>query len=45
MTKQNNTVEYLGCFPDSLLDRESMANKILKNINKKLNFYGGKATV
>ena len=45
MTKQNNTVEYLGCFPDSLLDRESMAHKILKNINKKLNFYGGKATV
>ena len=36
--KQHNTVEYLGCYLDSNLNRESMARRVLKKINTKLNF-------
>ena len=37
--KQNNTVEYLGCYLDSNLNRESMARRVLeKNFDTKLNF-------
>ena len=36
--KQHNTVEYLGCYLDSNLNGESMARRVLKKINPKLNF-------
>ena len=36
--KQNNTVEYLGCYLDSNLNGESMARRVLKKINSMLNF-------
>ena len=37
--KQHNTVEYLGCYLDSNLNRESMARRVLKkNFDTKLNF-------
>ena len=36
--KQHNTVEYLGCYLDSNLNGESMARRVLKKINTKLNF-------
>ena len=35
--KQHNTAEYLGCYLDSNLNGESMARRILKKINTKLN--------
>ena len=35
--KQCNTVEYLGCYNDSNLNVESMARRVLKKINTKLN--------
>ena len=35
--KQHNTVEHLGCCHDSNLKGESMARKVLKKINTKLN--------
>ena len=35
---QHNTVEYLGCYLHSNLNRESEARRVLKNINTKLNF-------
>ena len=35
---QHNTVEYLGCYLHSNLNRESKARRVLKNINTKLNF-------
>ena len=34
----DNIVEYVGCYLDSNLNRESMAHRILKKINTKLNF-------
>ena len=36
--KQRNTIEYLGCYLDSNLNGESMACRVLKKINTKLNF-------
>ena len=36
--KQYETVEYLGCHLDSKLSGETMASKVLKNINAKLKF-------
>ena len=36
--KQQNTVEYLGCYLDSNLNGESIARRVLKKINTKLNF-------
>ena len=36
--KQCSTVEYLGCYLDSSLNGESMARRVLKKINNKLNF-------
>ena len=36
--KQHNTVEYLGCYLDSNLNRESLAHRVLKKINTKVNF-------
>ena len=36
--KQHNTVEYLGCYLDFNLNGESMARRVLKKINTKLNF-------
>ena len=36
--KQYNTVEYLGCYLNSNLNGESMARRVLKKINMKLNF-------
>ena len=36
--KQHNTVEHLGCYLDSNLNRDSMARRLLKKINNKLNF-------
>ena len=36
--KQLCTVEYLGCYPDSNLNGESMALGALKKINTKLNY-------
>ena len=36
--KQPNTVEYFGCYLDSNLNRESMARRVLKKINTKLDF-------
>ena len=36
--KQHGTVEYLGCCLDSNLNGESMASRVLKKINTKLNF-------
>ena len=35
--KQHRTVEYLGCYLDSDLSGESMARRVLKKINTKLN--------
>ena len=35
--KEHNTVEYIGCYLDSNLNGESMARKVLKKINTKLN--------
>ena len=35
--KQDKTVEYLGCYLDSDLSGESMAHRVLKKINTKLN--------
>ena len=35
--KQHRTVVYLGCYPDSDLSGESMARRVLKKINTKLN--------
>ena len=35
--KQHNTVEYLECYLDSNLNDESMARRVLKKINTKLN--------
>ena len=35
--KQHKTVEYLGCYLDSDLNGDSMARKVLKKINTKLN--------
>ena len=35
--KQHKTVEYLGCYLDSDLNGESMALRVLKKINTKLN--------
>ena len=34
---QYNTVEYLGCYLDSDLNKETMARRVLKKINKKPN--------
>ena len=36
--KQHNTVEYLRCYLDSNLNGKSMACRVLKKINTKLNF-------
>ena len=36
--KQPITVEYLGCYLDSNLIGESIACRVLKNINTKINF-------
>ena len=36
--KQHNIVEYLACYLDSNLNVESMARRVLKKINTKLNF-------
>ena len=36
--KQDNTVESLGCYLDSNINGESMAHKVFKKINTKLNF-------
>ena len=36
--KQYNCVEYLGCLLDNTLNGESMARRVLKKINGKLNF-------
>ena len=36
--KQHSTVEYLGCYLDSNLSGESMALRVLKKIDIKLNF-------
>ena len=36
--KQHNIVEYLGCYLDSNLNGESVARRVLKKINTKLNF-------
>ena len=36
--KQRNIVEYLGCYLDSNIKRESMARRVLKKINTKLHF-------
>ena len=36
--EQRNTVEYLRCYLDSNLNGESMARKVPKKINTKLNF-------
>ena len=36
--KQHNTVEYSGCYLDSNIDGESLARRVLKNINTKLTF-------
>ena len=35
--KQHKTVEYFGCYLDSDLKGESMARRIIKKINTKLN--------
>ena len=35
--KQHKTVEYLGCCLDSDLNGESIAHRVLKKINTKLN--------
>ena len=35
--KQHKTVEYLGCYLDSDINGESMARRVLKKINAKLN--------
>ena len=35
--KQHNAVEYIECYLDSDLNRESMACRVLKKINTKLN--------
>ena len=43
--KQYNTLEYLGCYLDSNLSRGSVAGRVLKKINTKLNSYGGKASI
>ena len=43
--KQHNTVEYLGCHLDPNLNGESMARRVLKKINTKLNFFWNKATI
>ena len=37
--KQHNTVEYLGCYLESNLNGESMARRILKKTNTKLNYF------
>ena len=34
---QYNTVEYLGCYLDSDLNKETMARRVLKKINTKPN--------
>ena len=34
----HNTVKYIGCYLDSDLNEESVAFRVLKKINKKLNF-------
>ena len=36
--KQHNIVEYLGCYLDSNLKGASMARRVLKKINTKLDF-------
>ena len=36
--KQHSTLEYHGCYLDSNLNGESMACRVLKKINTKLNF-------
>ena len=36
--EQHNTVEYLKCYLDSNLNGESVACRVLKKINAKLNF-------
>ena len=36
--KQNSTVEYLGCLPDSTLSGEEMALKVLTKVNGRLRF-------
>ena len=36
--KQHSTVEYLGCCLNSNLNGESMASRVLKKNNTKLNF-------
>ena len=36
--KQYNTLEYLGCYLDSNLSGGSVAGRVLKKINSKLNF-------
>ena len=36
--KQHNIVEYLGGYLDSNLNGESMARRVLKKLNTKLNF-------
>ena len=41
--KQHNTLEYLGCYLDSNLSGESMARRVLKKINTKLNFLWGQS--
>ena len=35
--KQQKTVDYLECYLDSNLNRESMVRRVLKKINTKLN--------
>ena len=37
--KQHSTAEYLRCYLDSNLNRESMARRVLKKINTKLNLF------
>ena len=36
--EQHSTVEYPGCYLDPNLNGESMAGRVLKKINTKLNF-------
>ena len=43
--RQHNTIEYLRCYLDSNLNNNSVAFRVLKKINTKLNFLCRQTTI
>ena len=43
--KQHSTIEYIVCHPDSNLNGELMARKVLKRLTQGYIFHGSKATI